>query len=288
VTWRPWLQLVRLPAVFTAFSNVLAAQLIASGGRPDPGVLLAMLAASACLYLGGMALNDCCDIEVDRRERPARPLPSGQVPLRAAWRLALGLLAAGCALAALAGAVPFGVAVTLAVLIVLYDGLLKTTRLGPWVMAACRYANWLLGLAGSGLTAAAWLLPLPVFAYIIALTWLSRGEVAGGARGPIQACAAGLVASGLLGAILIGLGVLGNGWALLPAGIALGWLLWRLRKLAADPQPEQFQGVMKTLILGVVGVDALLVLAAGPWWGVLPVLALAVPGAWLARRIYVT
>ncbi|HEY5720255.1 MAG TPA: UbiA family prenyltransferase, partial [Gammaproteobacteria bacterium] len=176
MTLRPWLQLVRLPAVFTAFANVLAAQLIVSGGRPDPATLLALLGASGCLYLAGMALNDCCDLELDRRERPGRPLPSGQLPLRGAWALGLGLLVAGVALAALAGVAAFTVALTLAVLIVLYDGWLKAGPLGPPAMAACRYANWLLGLAPAGLTAASWLLPLPLFAYVLGLTWLSRGE----------------------------------------------------------------------------------------------------------------
>ena len=38
------------------------------------------------LYAAGMALNDLFDLEIDRAERPARPLPSGRVsPAFAAW-----------------------------------------------------------------------------------------------------------------------------------------------------------------------------------------------------------
>jgi len=288
MTLRPWLQLVRLPALFTALSNVLAAQLIASGGHPDPVVLLTLLAASGCLYSAGMALNDCCDLEVDRRERPGRPLPSGQLPLRGAWALGIGLLIAGVMLAALAGTAAFAVAVTLAVLIVLYNGLLKAGPLGPWAMAGCRYANWLLGLAPAGLTVLTWLLPLPVFAYILGLTLLSRAEVDGGRRGPVVACAAALGTTLLLFAALVWHGTLTQPWALLPAFPACGWLLYRLWRLGVSPRADDVQGMMKTLILGVIGIDALLVLGAGPWWGVIPVLALLLPGRWLARRLYIT
>ena len=49
--------------------------------------------ASMILYASGTALNDVFDIEVDRAERPGRPLPSGRVSVRsAAWLGGLGLL----------------------------------------------------------------------------------------------------------------------------------------------------------------------------------------------------
>ena len=45
------------------------------------------------LYASGTALNDVFDLEVDRAERPGRPLPSGQVSsATAAWLGGLGLL----------------------------------------------------------------------------------------------------------------------------------------------------------------------------------------------------
>ena len=46
------------------------------------------------LYASGTALNDVFDFEVDRAERPGRPLPSGRVSSRsAAWLGGLGLAA---------------------------------------------------------------------------------------------------------------------------------------------------------------------------------------------------
>src|SRR5207244_765969 len=75
------LALLRPPNVFTAVADSAAGLLLARQGGAlarDPG--LWCLAASACLYLGGIALNDYFDRDVDARERPERPIPAGAVP----------------------------------------------------------------------------------------------------------------------------------------------------------------------------------------------------------------
>ena len=58
-----------------------------------------LTAASSCLYLAGMALNDYADREVDAVERPGRPIPSGRVTPGFALGLAAGLTAAAAGLA---------------------------------------------------------------------------------------------------------------------------------------------------------------------------------------------
>src|SRR5262249_54594206 len=107
-----YLELLRLPAVFTAMADVLMGVLVA-GWTSDPanpidvikryalgigslavGVVL-LTVTSGCLYLAGMVLNDFFDQQRDVRERPSRPIPSGRVAARAAGRLGLGLLLAG-------------------------------------------------------------------------------------------------------------------------------------------------------------------------------------------------
>ena len=60
--------------------------------------LILLLAASTLLYAGGVALNDVYDADVDRQERPERPIPSGRVSLAAARRLGWMLLIAGAAI----------------------------------------------------------------------------------------------------------------------------------------------------------------------------------------------
>src|SRR2546427_1465700 len=116
------LALVRPPNVFTAVADSLAGLVLARRAGPvlgDPG--LWCLAASACLYLGGIALNDYFDRAVDAIERPERPIPSGSVPPALAAGVGVALLAAGVARAGLAGAPAAPGAAVLPPAIPLYD-----------------------------------------------------------------------------------------------------------------------------------------------------------------------
>ena len=86
-----YLQLVRLPNVFTALADVAMGFFVTQGIvelaslEPVQIVRLTLLCvASACLYLAGMALNDAFDADIDREERPERPIPSGRVSLSGA------------------------------------------------------------------------------------------------------------------------------------------------------------------------------------------------------------
>ena len=93
---RAWLELLRLPNVFTAVADVAMGYLVtqatldalAAAGR-------ALIIASAALYLAGMVLNDKFDATLDALERPERPIPSGRISAQTASRLGFGLLALG-------------------------------------------------------------------------------------------------------------------------------------------------------------------------------------------------
>ena len=91
---RAYLQLVRLPNVFTAMADVLLGYLFTHPRLEPVGHFALLLVASSMLYLAGMVLNDYFDQEQDARERPARPLPSGRVTPQAA-RLLGGAVAFG-------------------------------------------------------------------------------------------------------------------------------------------------------------------------------------------------
>ena len=70
---RPYLELIRLPAVLTAPSDVLLGLtlVLAAGGRVGAveGVLLVL--ASLCVYAAGMVCNDIFDVDVDANNRPS-------------------------------------------------------------------------------------------------------------------------------------------------------------------------------------------------------------------------
>ena len=95
----PWLQLLRLPNVFTAVADVTMGYIVTQRDL-EPYLQFGLLVAASCsLYLSGMVLNDVFDAEVDAREQPHRPIPSGRVSLFHAQRLGWGLWLIGIALA---------------------------------------------------------------------------------------------------------------------------------------------------------------------------------------------
>ena len=116
---RGYLELLRPPNVVTAVADVLAGYAVS--GRSNPAALPWLIGATACLYAGGVVLNDYFDRHLDAVERPERPLPSGRVPAGAAAALGGGLLVAGIGLAARATLAAGVVAAVTAGMILLYD-----------------------------------------------------------------------------------------------------------------------------------------------------------------------
>ena len=98
--YRGYLELVRPANVATALADVLAGYAVAGLGNPGLGWLLL---STACLYAGGVVLNDVFDRDLDRIERPERPIPSGRVSVGgrgrcSAWACSpLGVIAASVA-----------------------------------------------------------------------------------------------------------------------------------------------------------------------------------------------
>ena len=76
---------MRFPAVFTAMGDLILGFLLNHERiNEDIHSLTFLLIASSCLYLSGMVLNDVFDREVDARERPKRPIPSGRISVKSA------------------------------------------------------------------------------------------------------------------------------------------------------------------------------------------------------------
>lgn len=293
----PYLQLIRLPNVFTAMADIFMAFLVVHPAlRPVPEFLL-LLACSSCLYCAGMVLNDLFDVEVDTRLRPQRPLPSGRVSRRAAQRLAAGLIAAGLLAAFLAGRFSGAVALVLVAAIFLYDHTLKGTALGPVMMGGCRFLNVLLGMSTvlpvrllEGATVPAPLLVSGALGvYITGVTWFARHEAQRST--PRNLAAAALVINLALGALaLLGTDPLVR----YPAyfWIMLAVAAWTIdRRLAAaihSPQPASVQAAVKTCLLSLIWLNAAIVCALhNPRWALM-VLLLLIPSLMLGRWIYST
>ncbi len=143
-----WCRLLRLPNLFTVPGDPLAGFMLATGGVLDWRVAGAM-ATSLLLYSAGLLLNDYFDRDIDARERPERPIPSGAV--KAGTVLAVGLMLpiAGVGVAFAVGHAGAGaVAMALALAVFVYDaGLKRIGWLGPLIMGSCRAGSVVLGAA---------------------------------------------------------------------------------------------------------------------------------------------
>lgn len=96
---RAWITILRpLNLLQAALAVVLAMAVLES--LHQAGVLL-MLVVSVMLINGaGNVINDIMDLEIDRINRPKRPLPSGGLSLAQAWVYTVVLFATGIILAA--------------------------------------------------------------------------------------------------------------------------------------------------------------------------------------------
>jgi len=299
---RAYLQLVRLPNVFTAMADILLGFLLTHRSLDPVGRFLLLFAASSLLYLAGMVLNDYFDREQDARERPFRPIPSGRVSARTAQVLGIGLLIGGIAfgwiVTAVAGDLRPGIVATLlAGCVFLYDGVVKPKPIAPAIMGACRTLNVLLGMSLSfqSWSPAYWAVAIGIGVYIAGVTTFARSE----------ARESGRMQLGLgLAILIVGIAIVasmpawatGTEWP--PIHVGANWyVFWALLALSIgyrclravlDPQPPLVQAAVKSCIFSLVVIDAAAVLAVQElYWGV-AILLLLIPMLLIGRWIYST
>ena len=299
-----WLRLLRVPNLATAAADVLAGFLVVAGLRTvelPPAACWFALVAGICFYAGGVVLNDVCDVDLDRRERPERPLPTGSISVRAAANVAKALLAVGAASAcgaAFAARSPWPalVGAGLTAAIWLYDRHEKGTALGPIVMGACRGLAWLLGMTAAGGPTAGhqWAIPVGMAAYVAGITLVARDE-AGRSRAGTLLAGAAVMAAGLalaagfvwlpmrLDAPVAGRPLPVNTWLALWGVIAASIVL-RAVVAILDPTPARVRAAVGNAIMSIITLDAILVLAAcGEQWAVVVLLLLG--GFVLGRQL---
>ena len=193
-----YLRLMRPANIVTAVADILAGIAIASSlqfSRLDISLVVLLALSTACLYGGGVVMNDVFDAELDRLERPERPIPSGLIQKSHATSFGIFLLLLGIAFAALCSNISALIASSIAIAAVVYDRWTKHHSFaGPLNMGICRGLNLLLGMSiFPPAIEFYWLLCLVPVIYIFAITMIRRGEVHGGkknnnVRGRIVIC----------------------------------------------------------------------------------------------------
>ena len=143
-----------------------------------------LLTATFGLYGGGVVFNDYFDAELDQKERPERPIPSGRATKWEAALLGGMLLIIGNVAALQVNQFSFFLALGITFMALFYDKFAKHhTFLGPLAMGLCRGGNLLLGVSAfpEAITSGWFLVLIPVL-YIGAITLISQGEVHGGKK----------------------------------------------------------------------------------------------------------
>lgn len=260
------LSLGRVSNLPTVWTNAMAGAWLAGG--PESGATLAVSALALSLfYTGGMFLNDAFDREIDARERPERPIPSGHISAASVFALGGGQLLAGGALLVHLGtrtgsdlAIVGISAASLAAAIVLYDAAHRANPLAPWIMGACRALVYVCAAAVSG-PDAAWRLVAPaaaaIAAYTAAVTYVAAVEATDqrGPRWPLALLFAGPLA------VVASTDV--NVWGLGLAAASAAWSVVAVRRASASQSKEMVRDGVTRLIAGMSILDAAWIAAGG-------------------------
>ncbi|OED36368.1 hypothetical protein AB833_27485 [Chromatiales bacterium (ex Bugula neritina AB1)] len=178
------LKLGRVSNLPTVWSNTLAGVVLA-GASPFNWNIVSLTIAMTAAYIGGMFLNDAFDRKIDAKERPERPIPSGEVKAGDVYAAGFTLLGAAIMFSALA-AYGWGhsvlrsalIATALCAAIVLYNAWHKNNPLSPVVMGACRMLVYLC--AGfTAMESPSFMLyagAIVLLAYLIGLTYVAKQE----------------------------------------------------------------------------------------------------------------
>jgi len=252
---RTLLVLGRISNLPTVWSNCLAGWLIAGGGHG--GALIQLCLGTSLLYVGGMYLNDACDVAFDRQYRLERPIPAGAISARAVWILSLVWLALGTGVLLLMNVSLLPVTAGLVACIVYYDVTHKRMPLAPVVMGACRFMLYLLAgfAAAHAIPKSLFTSALALALYVIGLSYVARTESKSERINSyaVPLLLAPVAISALVGGVQLHSVLL---WI-----CYLGWVLFALGPLATHPAKAGAANpaglVVSRLLAGIALVDML-------------------------------
>ncbi|HEY9406953.1 MAG TPA: UbiA family prenyltransferase [Nitrososphaera sp.] len=292
---KEYLQLIRLPNVFTTPSNILAGYFAAvtttTAAEADGVHLIALMVSSGLLYIAGIVLNDYFDIEIDKKERPSRPLPSGKISKGYALTIAIVALLIANIIALIVGPISLAISLALTLLIIAYDYQLKYSVLGPFAMGGTRSLNVIFGaspvllyidnhsVAIVGVAAAS------LFFYVSSITILSKKEV--GKERPNSTLVILIVFGVILAIVSLGM-LLQFEWTfLLNLSIFAGVTIVTFRQYIAKEVPS-VQKAVRNMVISIIILDSVFVSGtAGLPYGLATLLLIA-PVVVLAKKLYVT
>jgi 4-hydroxybenzoate polyprenyltransferase len=294
---KKYLLLVRLPNVFTTPSNILvgyfAAAAAFTAAEAEGTHLVALIVSSGLLYIAGIVLNDYFDIEIDKKERPSRPLPSGKISKRHALAIAIVAMLIANTIALVLGPTSLAVSLVLTLAIIAYDYQLKHGVVGPFAMGGTRFLNVIFGASPVLLyinnhslatlaTAAA-----SLFLYVSSITILSKKEAEN--ERP-NSTIFFVTVFGVISAIAgLGLLLLQLQWTfLINLSIFAAVMIVTFKRYLMKESSRSVQKAVRNMVISIIILDSVFVTGtAGLPYGIATLLLIA-PAIILARKLYVT
>ena len=176
--FKEYLQLVRLPGIFTAFSNVLIGYFFSFSFNSEVIFLPYLLATSGMLFCSGMIFNDYFDYNVDKKQRSFRPLPSGKISKQNALLLGSIFIISANIFAFLVGFDTLIVSLILSFSILFYNLKLKSISFfGIFNLSIIRMLNVLLGFSIIGISFEFFQYLLPIGIFVFGISVLAKYEI---------------------------------------------------------------------------------------------------------------
>ena len=262
------------------------------------------MVSSGLLYIAGIVLNDYFDVEVDRRERPSRPLPSGSISKERAMSIALIALAAANAIALAVSPASLAVSAALTAAIIAYDYRLKRSPAGPFAMGSTRFLNVILGASPAlsaavasggravpvpGIWAAAIFAATSLFVYIIAIMILSKKEA--GNEKPNTSAAFSIIFAMIASIALADIFLLQLQWVfLINLMIFAAVIVATYKRLITESSPDSnpVQQAIKNMVISIIILDSVFVSGMAGFPYGMATLVLIAPAILLAKKLYVT
>lgn len=295
--FKDYFLLIRLPNLFTLPSNILVGFAIASSLTLTITSLvqvLLLVTISILLYCVGLVLNDLFDYNIDKKERPDRPLASGKISRKIAIVLVTIFSVIALGLSILVSVPTFGISLVLIALIFGYDKYLKNTQAGPFIIAAARMMNVMLGTSASfnnidsfpQFVILVFVLTI-TFVYVSLIGFISKYEVQGFSEN-IKLYLIRVVIAGIISSITLFTFI---GFFKYESLIILALFLFIMTKAVYRIQNKDSKGIqqcIQKMIMSIIVLDStylsgIIGLAVG-----LAVLLLIAPLLIMSRKMYMT
>jgi len=261
-----------------------------TAGEPQMRLLYWLILSTIGLYGGGVVFNDVFDAELDRIERPERPIPSGAASRVSATVLGSLLLIGGIAAAFQVSVLSGALAVLISVIALVYDALGKHfSILGPINMGLCRGLNLLLGISAvPAAVSVYWYLALIPIVYIAAITAISQGEVHGGDKKILSGAV--VLYSLVIGSIIVLMRLQQYNilYALPFLALFIYLIFPPLLKAVKTLDPMHIRLAVKAGVIALILMDATIAAGFAGWLYGLVVLALFPVSRFLAKQFAVT